>query len=234
LALAFEGTREHRQNGFPAEPLNLAYATQVRSGPELRELNARQFVAGLGALTGIYALAMDAPASQLPGRRSTMERHAGYPAFRAVTAVLLPGAASPRDDAAIIGFAYGFHGAAGQWWHDVVLATLTSERGDEDARHWLGDSFEIAEVHVHPAHQGRGTGRAMMHALTAGRLERVALLSTPDGHTRARRLYHSLGFTDLVPGFAFPGSGPSYAIMGAALPLLDEPPSPARPASPSR
>lgn len=216
-------------------PLNLAYATQMRSGPELRELNARQFVAGLDALTGIYALAMDAPASQLPGRRSTMERHASYPAFRAVAAVLPPDDASPAGaHAAIIGFAYGFHGAAGQWWHDVVLATLTTERGDEDARYWLGDSFEIAEVHVQPAHQGMGIGRAMMHALAAGRLERVALLSTPDGHTRARQLYRSLGFTDLVPGFTFPGSGPPYAIMGAALPLRDEPPSLARPASPSR
>jgi ribosomal protein S18 acetylase RimI-like enzyme len=216
-------------------PQNLAYATQVRSGPELRELNARQFVAGLDALTGIYALAMDAPDSQLPGRRSTMERHSGYPAFRALTAVLPAGDAGPPDDhAAVIGFAYGFHGAAGQWWHDVVLATLLTERGDEDARHWLGDSFEIAEVHVHPAHQGRGIGRAMVHALVDGRLERAALLSTPDGHTRARRLYHSLGFTDLVPQFTFPGSGPTYAIMGAALPLRDEPPLPARPASPSR
>ncbi len=210
----------------------------MRAGPELRELNASQFLARLDVLTGIYALAMDAPAAQLPGRRATMERHAGYPAFRAVTAVLSARDASPAGDhAAVVGFAYGFHGAAGQWWHDVVLATLTAERGDEDARYWLGDSFEIAEVHVHPDYQGGGIGRAMMHALVAGRRERAALLSTPDGHTRARRLYRSLGFTDLVPPFTFPGSGPAYAIMGVALPLRDEPPPatrPARPASPSR
>jgi len=41
---------------------NLAYATRVRSGPELRELSAEQFTAELDALTRIYALAMDAPA----------------------------------------------------------------------------------------------------------------------------------------------------------------------------
>lgn len=228
LVLAFEGTRQVRQNEFPRALPSLAYATQVRSGPELRELNARQFVAELGALTAIYALAMDAPPAQLHSRRATMERHAGYPAFRALIAV--PDVAAPP-----IGFAYGFHGAVGQWWHDVVLDTITTERGDEDAQYWLGDSFEIAEVHVHPAHQGKGIGRAMVHALVAGRLERAALLSTPEGHTRARRLYRSLGFTDLVPGFSFPGSGPAYAIMGAALPLRDEAPSPAaRPASPSR
>ena len=47
---------------------NLAYATRVRSGPELRELSAEQFTAELDALTQIYALAMDAPAAELPGR----------------------------------------------------------------------------------------------------------------------------------------------------------------------
>jgi ribosomal protein S18 acetylase RimI-like enzyme len=215
---------------------NLAYATQVRSGPELRELNPGQFVAELDELTAIYALAMDAPPGQLPARRSIMERHAGYPAFRAVMAVRpAQDAGPPAGQAPPVGFAYGFHGAAGQWWHDVVRDTLISHRGDEIARYWLADSFEIAEVHVHPSHQGGGIGRAMMHSLVAGRLERVALLSTPDGHTRARRLYHSLGFTDLVPGFCFPGSSPSYAIMGAALPLRDARPPPAdRSASPSR
>ena len=248
---------------------NLAYATWVRSGPGLRVLNAEQFAAELDALTGIYALAMDAPASELPGRTSIMERHAGYPAFCAVVAVLPRGANGPggpggpngpggrdgqRDPAAptdpeghpatltdaegdrgaLIGFAYGFHGSAGQWWHDVVRQSITTQHGREAAGHWLGDSFEFAEVHVHPDYQGRGTGRAMMHTLAAGRPERTAVLSTPDGQTRARRLYRSLGFADLLPAFTFPGTGPSYAIMGAALPLRDEPPLAGRPANPSR
>ena len=134
----------------------------------------------------------------------------------------------------LAGFAYGFHGLAGQWWHDVVTENVTAERGREAAGHWLGDSFEIAEVHVRPDHQGRGTGRAMMHALATGRPERTAVLSTPDGQTRARRLYRSLGFADLLPSFSFPGGGPRYTIMGAVLPLWDEPLSAGRRASPSR
>ena len=56
-----------------------------------------------------------------------------------------------------------------QWWHDVVTDSLTARRGSEATGLWLGDSFEFAEVHVHPGHQARGTGRAMMHALAAGR-----------------------------------------------------------------
>src|SRR5215813_7886191 len=66
----------------------VAYATGVRSGPELRELSAEQFTAELNALAGIYAQAMGAPAEELPGRMSIMQRHAGYPAFRAVVALL--------------------------------------------------------------------------------------------------------------------------------------------------
>jgi ribosomal protein S18 acetylase RimI-like enzyme len=280
----------------------------VRSGPRLRVLSAEQFATELDALTGIYALAMDAPASELPGRISIMERHVGYPAFCAVVAVLPGGPGGPvvgpgdlvaqghgrepdepelsrgpgseepvaaegdrspltvadgdqgaltvaqgdpaaltaaqgdpaaltateGDRSALIGFAYGFHGSAGQWWHDVVRESITAQHGRDAAGHWLGDSFEFAEVHVHPDHQGRGTGRAMMHTLAARRPERTAVLSTPDGQTRARRLYSSLGFADLLPAFTFPGTGPSYAIMGAALPLRDEPPLAGRSASPSR
>jgi ribosomal protein S18 acetylase RimI-like enzyme len=226
----------HRAGG------NLAYATRVRSGPELRELSAEQFTAELDALAEIYALAMAAPAAELPGRMSIMERHARHPAFRAVVAVQPGeqgrhpdrGGAAAGDRWALIGFAYGFHGSAGQWWHDVVTNNLAARRGSEAAGHWLGDSFEFAEVHVHPDHQARGTGRAMMHALAAGRPERTAVLSTPHGQTRARRLYHSLGFVDLLPAFSFPGAGPAYTIMGAVLPLREAPPPDARSASPSR
>jgi ribosomal protein S18 acetylase RimI-like enzyme len=201
----------------------------VRTGPLLGELTAERFTAELDALTGIYALAMHATQDELPGRLSIMERHAGYPGFRAVVAVLRGEPGEP------VGFAYGFHGTPGQWWHDLVRDSLVGKRGSEAAAFWLDDPFEIAEVHVHPAHQGRGTGRAMMEHLAAGRPERTALLSTPEGHSRARRLYRSLGFTDLLPGFIFPGAGPCYAIMGVTLPLPGPPPDrPDRSASPSR
>lgn len=214
----------------------------MRSGPELRELSAEQFTAELDALAEIYALAMAAPPAELPGRMSIMERHARHAAFRAVVAVQ-PGEQGRHPDRgegeagdrrALIGFAYGFHGSAGQWWHDVVTNNLTARRGSEAAGHWLGDSFEFAEVHVHPDHQARGTGRAMMHALAAGRRERTAVLSTPHGQTRARRLYRSLGFVDLLPAFSFPGAGPAYTIMGAVLPLREAPSPDGRSASPSR
>ncbi len=135
----------------------------------------------------------------------------------------------------IVGFAYGFHGGGGQWWHDLVSRAVASVLGGRAADDWFGDSLEIAEVHVLPSHQGRGTGLAMMLGLTAGRPEPVAVLSTMDSDTKARRLYRGLGFTDLLTDFTFPGTEMPYAIMGAPLPLPGAVPrSSVRPDRPSR
>jgi ribosomal protein S18 acetylase RimI-like enzyme len=84
---------------------------------------------------------------------------------------------------------------------------------------WLDDSFEVAELHVLPAWQGKGIGRSLLVSLASGRQERTAVLSTADAPTRARRLYRGLGFTDLLTDFRFSGSEPPYAVMGALLPL---------------
>ena len=203
-------------------PGPLTYATRVRSLLQLRELTVGEFLASLDDLTEIYAAAMNAPAQQLPGRRAIMERHAHLASFRALVALRYPGEegwAPGRRQAQPVGFAYGFHGEAGQWWHDQVRDALRRQHGRAGADAWMGDSFEIAEVHVHPGHQGRGTGRQMMLSLTAARLERTALLSTMDANTRARRLYRALGFADLLAGFIFPGAEIPYVIMGSALPL---------------
>jgi GNAT superfamily N-acetyltransferase len=232
----------------------------VRAGITLRELDRNQFLANLNACAGVYAAAMNPPEEQLPGRYVIMERHSGYAAFRAVAAIMLPdggeaaggtapdaggtasdaGGTAPDAGAAagarplLVGFAYGFHGSGGQWWHDVVRRGAASALGARAADEWFGDSLEIAEVHVLPAHQGHGTGLAMMLRLTAGRPERAAVLSTMDANTRARRLYHGLGFTDLLTGFEFPGTDLPYAIMGAPLPLPGASPGSPRPDKPSR
>ncbi len=167
----------------------------------------------LDALTAVYAAAMRPDPQQLPGRRSIMEQHAGYRGFRALAVAADPpgpaggpgGRARPGQ---IIGFGYGFSGAAGQWWHDVVAAALTASA-----------SLEIAEVHVHPDFHRRGIGRSLLLGLAAGRAERTAVLSTQDADSPARRLYRGLGFADLLTAYSFPGSAIPYAVMGATLPL---------------
>jgi len=234
----------------------------VQPGLILAELDGNQFLANLAACAGVYAAAMNPPEDQLPGRHTIMERHAGYAAFRAIAAIVRPGDGAPADGEPmtgevtarepapgeapadgpvatgsaplLAGFAYGFHGGGGQWWHDLVSRTTASVLGTRAANDWFADSLEIAEVHVLPSYQGRGTGLAMMLRLTAGRPERAAVLSTMDANTRARRLYRGLGFTDLLTDFTFPGTELPYAIMGAPLPLPGAPARSARPDSPSR
>jgi ribosomal protein S18 acetylase RimI-like enzyme len=183
------------------------------------ELGPREFRAAIGGLVGIYAAAMNPPERLIGGREAIMDRHAASPGFRCLTAV---------DDGVVAGFCYGFHGESGQWWHDMVASALASRSGagypepapeSPEVAAWLEDSLEIAELHVLPAYQGAGIGRALLLSITDDRDERTAVLSTADAQTRARRLYRGVGFVDLLTGFRFSGSEPPYAVMGALLPL---------------
>jgi ribosomal protein S18 acetylase RimI-like enzyme len=177
------------------------------------ELSPGQFAARLDQLIAVYAAAMRPPAELLPGRKSIMVGHAANPGFRAI-AVIDDGSGEP------VGFGYGFHGAPGQWWHNTVRNALTASHGARVASGWMDDSFEVAELHVAPAHQGHGAGADVLLRLASGRPERTALLSTRDADSPARRLYRGTGFVDLLTDFQFfPGGEPPYAVMGAELPL---------------
>jgi GNAT superfamily N-acetyltransferase len=194
------------------------------------ELGPAEFRPCINRFIDVYRAAMNPPDRLLAGREAILARHAMNPGFRALTAVLAPGGESWEDPAygtpptaaipsgVLAGFTYGFHGAPGQWWHDMVAAALavSSEGG---AGGWLADSFEVAELHVMPAYQGAGIGRELLLRLTSGRKERTAVLSTADTESRARRLYRWVGFSDLLTGFRFSGAEPPYAVMGARLPL---------------
>jgi len=198
---------------------------RMRRSLSVSELSPGEFAARLDQMIAVYAAAMRPPAEMLAGRRSIMAGHATHPGFRAFLATE-DGSGRPA------GFGYGFHGAPGQWWHDTVARALAVAEGTATAAAWLDDSFEVAELHVAPAHQGHGVGAGLLLRLTSDRPERTALLSTRDADSPARRLYRGVGFTDLLTGFAFfPGSEPPYAVMGAELPLRarSERPRSARP-----
>jgi ribosomal protein S18 acetylase RimI-like enzyme len=199
----------------------------MRRSLSVCQLNHREFAARLDQLITVYAAAMRPPAELLPGRKTIMAAHAANQGFRALT-VIDDGSGEP------VGFGYGFHGGPGQWWHDTVRHALSVSHGAAVACDWMDDSFEVAELHVAPAHQGQGVGADLLLRLTSGRPERTALLSTRDADSPARRLYRGTGFTDLLTQFNFfPSGEPPYAVMGAELPLRTRGPWP-RSARPSR
>ncbi|WP_077104232.1 GNAT family N-acetyltransferase [Mycobacterium terramassiliense] len=156
-------------------------------------------------------------------------RRRGWQGVAAVEAEALeapgghPPPAADLSNAPLLGVAYGYPGAPGQWWQQQVVLGL--QRGGAPAAEIarLMDSyFELTELHIHPRAQGRGLGEALARRLLAAREEKNVLLSTPETNgepNRAWRLYRRLGFTDVIRGYHFAGDPRAFAILGRALPL---------------
>src|SRR5581483_1003519 len=95
---------------------------------EIAEIDSAEFGSRLCQLIRVYAAAMRPSAEQLAGRHPIMVMHASYPGFRALIGTV---------DDEVAGFCYGFHGEAGQWWHDRVSYGLAALHGLPTARRWL-------------------------------------------------------------------------------------------------
>ncbi|APA75649.1 GNAT family N-acetyltransferase [Mycobacterium avium subsp. hominissuis] len=125
--------------------------------------------------------------------------------------------------APLLGVAYGYPGAPGQWWQQqVVLGLQRGGSPPQEIARLMNDYFELTELHIHPRAQGRGLGEALARRLLAGRAEKNVLLSTPETNgepNRAWRLYRRLGFTDIIRRYHFAGDPRPFAILGRELPL---------------
>jgi ribosomal protein S18 acetylase RimI-like enzyme len=186
----------------------------------------------LGDALGVYVDAMRYPRGTEHQRAAMWLEHIrrhGWRGVAVVEAEVPEGAdgeapsAAELSDAPLLGVAYGYPGAPGQWWQQQVVLGL--RRGgsppDEIAR-LMNSYFELTELHIHPRAQGHGLGEALARRLLAGRAEKNVLLSTPEINgepNRAWRLYRRLGFTDIIRGYHFAGDPRAFAILGRALPL---------------
>ncbi len=134
-----------------------------------------------------------------------------------------PPSAAELSDAPLLGVAYGYPGAPGQWWQQQVVLGL--QRGglpSQEIARLMNSYFELTELHIHPRVQGHGLGEALARRLLARRTEQNVLLSTPETNgepNRAWRLYRRLGFTDIIRRYHFAGDPRAFAILGRALPL---------------
>jgi ribosomal protein S18 acetylase RimI-like enzyme len=99
--------------------------------------------------------------------------------------------AAVDDDGEIIGFAYGYTGAYGQWWTDRVAVDMS----DEARREWLDPPhFEVCELMVRPRAQRRGLGTRLLDAVLAAQPNDRALLSADPTSPTAAPFYRKHGW----------------------------------------
>ena len=120
-----------------------------------------------------------------------------------------------RVEGSLVGFTYGYLGAPGQWWHDIVSAAMTTEQ----RRHWLTPGhFELVELHVRPGFRRRGVGARLLDALLGSVDGPTAVLSTQTDNIPALSLYRCRGWVGVVPSLRFAPGGEEYTILGRDLP----------------
>jgi ribosomal protein S18 acetylase RimI-like enzyme len=175
----------------------------------LAELTAEQLRARLDEALRIYVTAMRYPPGTARHRRPMWLEHMLRAGWVCIAAL---------EEDALVGITYGYRGAPGQWWHDEVHRGLMLIDPAAAQRN-LADYFELTELHVHPSAQGRGIGEALLTRLLSRADAPRALLSTPEGPTRAWRLYRRLGFTDLLRSYHFTGDSRAFAVLGRTRPL---------------
>lgn len=195
----------------------------------LIDLSPADMYRRLGDALAVYVEAMHYPRGTENQRASMWLEHSRRPGWRAVAAVEVaatpptPPGSEHLAGAPLLGVAYGYRGAPDQWWQQQVVRGLhrVGLPGAEITR-LTSDYFELTELHIHPAAQGRGLGEALARRLLSDRDEAHVLLSTPEtngGANRAWRLYRRLGFTDVIRGYHFAGDPRAFAILGRTLPL---------------
>ena len=134
-----------------------------------------------------------------------LPRHAARDGFRFLAARSSAGA--------LAGFAYGYIGAPGQWWHDIVAAAMSPAERDR----WLAPGhFEFAELHVHPGFRRRGIGGRLHDELLEGLSSRTAVLSTQVDNEPALALYRGRGWRIVVDELDF-GTGRLYKVLAREL-----------------
>jgi len=171
------------------------------SSTELVRLEREEVLARRAEIAGVWTWVTDDRVGDI------LPRHAARDAFTFVAAVDAGGR--------IVGFAYGYCGGPGQWWHDAVRAAMTPAQ----RKRWLRPGHvELAELHVAPAWRRRGLGLRLHDELLAAYPEApTSLLSTQTSNEPALALYERRGWTTVVPSLRFASSGDPYTILGLDL-----------------
>ncbi|MDP9365244.1 MAG: GNAT family N-acetyltransferase [Chloroflexota bacterium] len=131
-------------------------------------------------------------------------RHAAQDGFRCAVAT---------DNDRLLGFAYGYFGRPGQWWHDTVRAALDPAV----ATRRLDGAFELVELAVVPPLQGQGIGGGLHDLVLAQTPAARAVTTTAQHENPAVRFYRRRGWLPLLEDFDFPGARMTYLVLGLEL-----------------
>lgn len=175
-------------------------------------LTPHQFSARLREALDLYVTAMAYPPGTAQQRAPMWIDHMNRPGWRSIVAL--------GEDDRMLGLAYGYLGAPRQWWHEQVRKGLATVLPPDAVRHWMSDYFELTELHVRPDAQGRGLGETLLRGLLGEPVPAArVLLSTPEGPSRAWRLYLRVGFCELLRDYRFAGDPRKFAVLGRELPF---------------
>ncbi|HEY0357121.1 MAG TPA: GNAT family N-acetyltransferase [Mycobacteriales bacterium] len=182
----------------------------AKAGPATRlvQWDGGEMLARLDDVLRVYVAAMRYAPEIVSVRRGFVAGHTRRTAFRAVATL-------EEGTDRVLGFGYGYLSGPGQWWHEQVRSGLSRDEYDR----WMGNSFELVELHVLPDVQGAGLGEAQLRTLLDGAPGATVILSTPEGESRAWRLYRRIGFVDVLRHHLFPGDERPFAVLGRTLPL---------------
>ena len=174
----------------------------------VRELTAAQVQPLLDQIVSIYREAFSIPSynkekSQVVAFARSLPDHMQREAFRFVGGF-------DRNSGRMLGFAYGYTSARGQWWHVNVRSALPPRLAGE----WLEDSFQLTEIAVRSKDQGQGIGGQLHDRLLGGVPHAKAVLSTLDAQTVAYYMYQGRGWVTLLENYYFTGVSQPYRIMG--------------------
>jgi ribosomal protein S18 acetylase RimI-like enzyme len=138
--------------------------------------------------------------------KDILPRHAERDGFRFL--------AAHGEDGRLVGFVYGYLGAPGQWWHDIVAAEMDEQRRG----YWLQPGhFELVELHVRLDYRRRGVGARLHDAVLEGLESPTAVLSTQRDNKPALTLYQRRGWGVIVPRLRFSPGGETFSILGLEL-----------------
>ncbi|QGU05016.1 GNAT family N-acetyltransferase [Corynebacterium comes] len=181
---------------------------------EIRRLSGPEFAVLAPQLVDLYIEAMGYDPSIRAGRVEVWRHEIVQPGFTALTAF---------EGDTLLGLAYGYLGAPDLWWDRQVRRGFRAAGGPDTRQAVLmRNYFEVAEIHVDPAHQGKGIGRLLLSKLLWLVPAAHALLSTPEVEDEANNafsLYRSMGFRDELRNFQFDGDSRPFAVLSAPLPL---------------